>query len=49
MADNKPHEDSLVWMSGDYKAKDILLKRAIIREGLSKRNHDRISIQEQGG
>ena len=47
MADNKPHADSVVWMSGDYKAKDILLKRAIIREGLSKLTETTVEFQSK--
>ncbi len=47
MADSKPHADSLVWMSGSYKAKDILLKRAIIREGLSKLTETTIEFQSK--
>ena len=47
MADSKPHKDSLVWMSGKYQAKDILLKRAIIREGLSKLTETTIEFQSK--
>lgn len=47
MAESKPHEDSLVWMSGSYKAKDILLKRAIVREGLSKLTETTIEFQSK--
>ena len=35
MADSKDAK-KLVWMSGKYKEKDLLLTRAIVREGLSK-------------
>ena len=47
MADSKPHVDSLVWMSGTYTAKDILLKRAIIRESLSKLTETTIEFQSK--
>jgi type VI secretion system secreted protein VgrG len=47
MADSKPHTDSLVWMSGSYTIKDILLKRAIIREGLSKVTETTIEFQSK--
>jgi type VI secretion system secreted protein VgrG len=47
MADSKPHEESLVWMSGDYKAKDLLLRRAIVREGLSKLTETTIEFQSK--
>ena len=47
MAESKPHEDSLVWMSGNYQAKDILLKRAIIREGLSKLTETTVEFQSK--
>ena len=47
MAESKPHEDSLVWMSGSYTAKDILLKRAIVREGLSKLTETTIEFQSK--
>lgn len=47
MADSKPHKDSLIWMSGNYKAKDILFKRAIIREGLSKATETTIEFQSK--
>ncbi len=35
MAVSKPHKDSLVWMSGSYDAKDLLLKRAVVKEAMS--------------
>ncbi len=47
MAESKPHTDSLVWMSGSYKAKDILLKRAIVREGLSRITETTIEFQSK--
>ncbi len=47
MADSKEHAKPLVWMSGTYKAKDILLKRAIIREGLSKLTETTIEFQSK--
>ncbi|MFT7596142.1 MAG: type VI secretion system secreted protein VgrG [Paracoccaceae bacterium] len=47
MAESKPHEDSLVWMSGNYQAKDILLKRAIIREGLSTLTETTVEFQSK--
>ena len=47
MAESKPHAESLVWMSGSYKANDILLKRAIIREGLSKLTETTIEFQSK--
>jgi len=47
MADSKEHAKPLVWMSGTYTAKDILLKRAIIREGLSKLTETTIEFQSK--
>lgn len=45
--DNRPHLDSVVWMSGDYTAKDILLKRAIVREGLSMLTETTVEFQSK--
>jgi len=47
MAESKEHAKPLVWMSGTYSAKDILLKRAIIREGLSKLTETTIEFQSK--
>lgn len=47
MASSKPHADSVVWMSGTYPAKDMLLKRAIVREGLSKLTETTIEFQSK--
>ena len=47
MAESKPHEHSLVWMSGGYQAQDILLKRAIVREGLSKLTETTVEFQSK--
>lgn len=47
MADSKPHTDSLIWMSGGYKAKDLLLRRAIVREGLSKVTETTVEFQSK--
>ncbi len=47
MADSKPHEESVVWMSGNYTAKDILLKRAIVREGLSQLTETTVEFQSK--
>lgn len=47
MADSKPHEHSLVWMSGSYKARELLLKRAIVREGLSTLTQTTVEFQSK--
>ena len=47
MAESKPHEHSLVWMSGNYQAPDLLFKRAIVREGLSKLTETTIEFQSK--
>lgn len=47
MAESKPHEHSLVWMSGSYKARELLLKRAIVREGLSKLTETTVEFQSK--
>lgn len=47
MAESKPHKDSLVWMSGSYKAKDLLLKRAVVREGLSLLTETTVEFQSR--
>ena len=47
MPESKPHKDSLVWMSGSYQAKDILLKRAVVREGLSRLTETTIEFQSR--
>jgi type VI secretion system secreted protein VgrG len=47
MAESKPHAESLIWMSGSYEAKDILLKRAVVREGLSKLTETTIEFQSK--
>lgn len=45
MAESRPHKDSLIWMSGSYTVQDILLKRAIVREGLSKLTETTVEFQ----
>jgi len=47
MAESKPHESAVVWMSGGYSATDILLKRAIVREGLSTLTETTIEFQSK--
>lgn len=47
MTVSKEHENSVIWMSGSYSVKDLLLKRAIIREGLSKLTETTIEIQSK--
>ena len=47
MAESKPHEAAVVWMSGGYSATDILLKRAIVREGLGKLTETTIEFQSK--
>lgn len=47
MADSKSHTNAMVWMSGTYPAKDMLLKRAIVREGLSKLTETTIEFQSK--
>ena len=47
MAESRPHEASVVWMSGDYSARDVLLKRAIVREGLSTLTETTIEFQSK--
>ena len=47
MAESKPHEDLLVWKPGNCKAKDILLKRAIVREGLSTLTETTVEFQSK--
>lgn len=47
MAESKPHTSSMVWMSGSYKAKDLLLKRAIVREGLSRLTETTVEFQSR--
>ena len=33
MVESKAHDSDMVWMSGSYSVRDLLLKRAIVREG----------------
>lgn len=47
MATSKPHKDSLVWMSGSYQAKDVLLKRGIVREALSTLTETTVEFQSK--
>ncbi|MCA0872580.1 type VI secretion system tip protein VgrG [Seohaeicola saemankumensis] len=47
MVESKPHKDSMVWMSGSYTVKDLLLKRAIVREGFSTLTHTTIEFQSK--
>lgn len=47
MPDSKPHEDSVIWMSGTYDVQNLLLKRAIIREGFSKLTETTVEFQSK--
>lgn len=47
MADSKSHSKAVVWMSGTYPAKDMLLKRAIVREKLSTLTETTIEFQSK--
>lgn len=47
MPESREHENAVVWMSGSYQARDILLKRAIVREGLSKLTETTIEFQSK--
>ncbi len=47
MAKSKSHEKDVIWMSGGYAAKDISLKRAIVREGLSMLTETTIEFQSK--
>jgi type VI secretion system secreted protein VgrG len=47
MAESKSHTNAMVWMSGSYPAKDMLLKRAIVREKLSTLTETTIEFQSK--
>ncbi len=47
MAESKSHTNAMVWMSGTYPAKDMLLKRAIVREKLSTLTETTIEFQSK--
>ncbi|MBL4767893.1 MAG: type VI secretion system tip protein VgrG [Rhodobacteraceae bacterium] len=47
MAESKSHSETLIWMSGTYPAKDILLKRAIVHEKLSTLTETTIEFQSK--
>ncbi|MFT4960893.1 MAG: type VI secretion system secreted protein VgrG [Paracoccaceae bacterium] len=47
MAESKSHSKAMVWMSGTYPAKDMLLKRAIVREKLSTLTETTIEFQSK--
>lgn len=47
MPDSKPHEDSVIWMSGTYDVPNLLLKRAIVREGFSKLTETTVEFQSK--
>lgn len=36
MTESKPIEDALAWMSGDYTARDLQFRKAVIHEGISE-------------
>jgi len=47
MVESKAHESDMVWMSGSYSARDLHLKRAIVREGLSKLTETTVAFQSK--
>ncbi|EBA14508.1 hypothetical protein RSK20926_01522 [Roseobacter sp. SK209-2-6] len=47
MVESKAHDSDMVWMSGSYSVRDLLLKRAIVREGLSKLTETTIEFQSK--
>lgn len=47
MVESKAHDSDMVWMSGSYSVRDLLLKRAIVREGLSKLTETTVEFQSK--
>ncbi|MEP1329964.1 type VI secretion system tip protein TssI/VgrG [Pseudophaeobacter sp.] len=47
MVESKAHDSDMVWMSGSYSVRDLLLKRAILREGLSKLTQTTVEFQSK--
>ncbi len=48
MAESRPHEDAMVWMSGDYSARNLHFRRAIVRERLSHVTEITIEFESRG-
>ena len=47
MTVSKPVDDAIAWMSGDYTAKDLQFRQAVIREGMSVITHMTVSFQSK--
>lgn len=47
MVVSKSHKSDMVWMAGSYSVKDLFMKRAIVREGLSQLTETTIEIQSK--
>ncbi|NIZ15372.1 type VI secretion system Vgr family protein [Phaeobacter sp. HF9A] len=47
MTESKAHEKDVVWMSGSYSVKGLMMRRAIVREGLSKLTETTIEFQSR--
>ncbi|TNJ42338.1 type VI secretion system Vgr family protein [Phaeobacter sp. B1627] len=47
MTESKAHENDVVWMSGSYSVKGLMMRRAIVREGLSKLTETTIEFQSR--
>lgn len=47
MTESKAHEKDVVWMSGSYSVDGLMMRRAIVREGLSKLTETTIQFQSR--
>ena len=47
MTISKPVDTAIAWMSGDYTASDLQLRKAIVREGLSRTTEMTVSFQSK--
>ena len=47
MTESKAHENDVIWMSGSYSVKGLMMRRAIVREGLSKLTETTIEFQSR--
>ncbi|WP_420006743.1 type VI secretion system Vgr family protein [Arenibacterium sp. LLYu02] len=47
MTESKAHEKDVVWMSGSYSVEGLMMRRAIVREGLSKLTETTIQFQSR--
>lgn len=47
MTESKAHDNDVVWMSGSYSVEGLMMRRAIVREGMSKLTETTIQFQSR--